>query len=362
MKYIFQLVKLISLYNFLFVLALINIFFSTESSASKAFTINDVELSTPFENNFNKNKIVDEGFIQAYNQLILSILQSKDQTKIIKTPLNQIKGMIETFSIKEEKFINEIYYLNLSVSFNKKNVFKILEEKNIFPSMPIKQNIIFIPIIIDENKSEIKMFSENPLFNSWNSEKNQYDLLNYIIPTEDLEDFNLVKKNIKNIEKFDFTTIVNKYNLNNYIIAIIFKNNEQIKLLNKMNLNDEITINQIKLNKHNFDNKIEMNKLIKKLKISYEDYWKSKNEINTSVKLSLNISIENTNNIKISKFEEKLSNIDLIYKFNIYKFDNKNNFYKIIFNGKPDKFLEVMSYQNYNFEIKNKIWVLNDKS
>ena len=38
------------------------------------------------------------------------------------------------------------------------------------------------------------------------------------------------------------------------------------------------------------------------------------------------------------------------------------NFYKVVFNGTPDKFLEVMSYQNYDFEIKNKIWVLNDGS
>ena len=30
--------------------------------------------------------------------------------------------MIETFTIKEEKFVNEIYYVNLGVSFNKKNI------------------------------------------------------------------------------------------------------------------------------------------------------------------------------------------------------------------------------------------------
>ena len=54
--------------------------------------------------------------------------------------------------------------------------------------------------------------------------------------------------------------------------------------------------------------------------------------------------------------------MDLIYNFSIYKFDNRNNFYKVIFNGTPDKFLDVMRDQNYDFEIKNKIWVLNDKS
>ena len=52
--------------------------------------------------------------------------------KVNKIKLNE-KGMIESFSIQEEKFINEIYYVNLGVSFNKK-IYKYLEERNIFPS------------------------------------------------------------------------------------------------------------------------------------------------------------------------------------------------------------------------------------
>ena len=58
------------------------------------------------------------------------------------------------------------------------------------------------------------------------------------------------------------------------------------------------------------------------------------------IKLSLTISIDNDDNSKISKFEKILKNIDLIYDFYIFKFDNKNNIYKIIFNGSPDYFLK----------------------
>ena len=61
------------------------------------------------------------------------IVNSTDQKKIKKIKLSEIKGMIESFTIKEEKFIDEIYYLNLGVSFNKKKVFNYLENKNIFP-------------------------------------------------------------------------------------------------------------------------------------------------------------------------------------------------------------------------------------
>ena len=66
--------------------------------------------------------------------------------------------MIETFSIKEEKFINEIYYLSLNVSFNKKKLFNLLESKNIFPSLPVKKKCIFYTNYLDENKDEILCF------------------------------------------------------------------------------------------------------------------------------------------------------------------------------------------------------------
>ncbi len=358
MKYIFQNIKLSKLYIFFIFLAVLNIFFSTGISHSKTFSISDVELTAPFKINFNKNKIIDKGFIKAFNQLILSIVQSKDQQKLKQIPLNQIKGMIETFSIKEEKFIDEIYHIKLNVSFNKKVIFDLLEEKNIFPSLPVKKKIIFLPIIVDQNENQIKMFSDNIIHNLWNSDIKKYNLLNYILPTEDLEDLNIVKRNINNLEEFRFSEIVKKYNLENYIISIFFVSSNQTRLLNKISFNNKKTLKNSEIQNIDFNRNEDVKKFIETLKIIFDDYWKSQNEINTSVKLPLTISVKNNNNIKIYQLEEKLSNIDLIYNFYIYKFDNKNNIYKIIFNGTPSKFLEVMKDNNYNFETTNKVWVM----
>jgi hypothetical protein len=200
------------------------------------------------------------------------------------------------------------------------------------------------------------------LFSSWNLNNKNYSLLNYILPTQDLDDFSLIKRNINNLETYDFKEIINKYNINDHIIMIVFKDDNKIRVFNKIFFNQKKNIKNLNYNEVNFDEEEELFEFIDNLKLVYEDFWKSQNQINTSVKLSLNISIDNSNNIKINKFEKILSDMDLIYNFSIYKFDNRNNFYKVIFNGTPDKFLEVMSDQNYDFEIKNKIWVLNDKS
>ena len=337
-------------------LALFNIFFSTENIQAKTFSINDIEISTPFEINFNKNKIIDEGFAQAFNRLVLSILQTQDQKKLINTPIGLIKSMIETFSIKEEKFIDEVYYLSLNVSFNKKKILNLMEKKNIFPSLPVEKKIFFLPIIVDKNKDEISIFSENYIFNNWNSNNQKYHLLRYILPTEDLDDFNLIKRYSKILESYNFSEIIKKYNIDEYIISIIFKENDNIKVLNKINFNQEESLKNISFQNLNIDNYKEADKLIESLKSVYENYWKSKNEINTSVKISLTVSINNNNNSEISKFEEILDNADLVYNYYIYKFNNKDSFYKIIFNGSPDHFLKFMKNKNYEFDIQNKIW------
>ena len=295
--------NLTKLYNYLWFLALINIFFSTGKSYSNTFSVNDIELSAPFEINFNKNKIIDEGFAEAFNELILSIAQSKDQKNLKNISINQIKGMIETFSIKEEKFIDEIYYLILNVSFNKKKIFDLLETKNIFPSLPVKKNLLLIPVFINQSKNQVSMFSENKMYNRWNLINKKYSLLNYILPTQDLEDFNLIKNNIKNLESYDFEEIINKYNIDDYIIMIVFKNNQKLRVFNKISFNNKNNIKNFYFNDINFNNNEEINKFIDSLKLFYEDFWKSQNEINTSVKLSLTISMENNNNIKISQFE-----------------------------------------------------------
>ena len=358
MKFNFQLFCLRKLYIFFCLLALLNIFFSTDNIQAKTFSIDDIEISTPFMINFSKTEIIDEGFVKAFNQLILSIVQTKDQKKLKKTSLSLIKGMIETFSIKEEKFINEIYYLTLNVSFNKKKLFNLLESKNIFPSIPVKKSIFFIPIIFDEDKNEILIFAESNLFNSWNSNNKKYHLLNYVLPTEDLDDFNLLKYNSRNLENYDFKEIIKKYNLDDHIIMIVFKNKKEIRVLNKINFNGILDLKNLKFQNLNLNDEVEVKNFSENIKTMYENYWKSKNEINTSVKLSLTISIKNDNNLKISKFEEVLTNTDFVYDFFIFKFNNKNNIYKIIFNSSPDRFLQIMKNKNYEFNTQNQIWTL----
>ena len=353
-----KLIKLQNVYNLFLFLALLNIFFSTENSVAKTFSIEEIEISSPFNASFDKNKIINEGFVKAYEELIFTIAQSKDRKKLQNYSTKEIKSLVETFSIVKENFIDEIYNLTLNVEFNKRSFFELLEKKNVFPSSIIQKDLIFFPIEVDEEKNEIFLFSESQLFKNWNFKKEKHHQLNYILPNEDIDDYNLIKKNINNLEDFDFREISKKYNFEDFIIMIVFKNNQEIRVLNQIVFNKNQNLKNFKFKNINLENLEDLKKFIDKQKTVFEDYWKLKNIINTSIKLDLTISVDNSNIIKIDQFEETLSSIELVNKFNIFKFDNKKNIYKVIFNGTRDQFLNVMKDYDYFFEIKNKIWVL----
>ena len=264
--------------------------------------------------------------------------------------------MIESFSIQEEKFINEIYYVNLGVSFNKKKIYKYLEERNIFPSVPNKKKFLFIPIIIDENKKDLLIFDKNEIFKNWNKNLEKTHLIEYLLPTEDLEDLNQIKKNYEIIEQYDFKEVISKYNLNDSIISLIFKDKDGLRVLSRITYNNNVVIKNKSFPLKDLNDKEQINKLIKELKLVYEDHWKKINQINTSIKLLLNIKISNKNNEILSDFEKNLNNLDLINYFFITKFDKDYTYYQVIFNGTPSTFLKIMEEKNYNFNTQNKIW------
>jgi len=346
------------LYIFFSTLALIIFFFSTEAVKAKSFEINDIEIAQPFEINFDKNKVIDIGFKKAFLELVHSLIKSSDYKKINDIGLNEIKGMIETFSVKEEKFIDQKYYLNLGVSFNKKKIFRYLEKKNIFPSRILKEQFLFIPIIINENGNDLSIFSDNPIYANWNKTNKKNQLINYLLPSEDLEDIKIIKERLDVIETYNFNEITKKYFLKNSIISLVFKGNSEIRILTKIyNDKNEIIKNDTFKN-INIDNEKDLNFLIENLKNLFEDTWKKLNEINTSIKVPITIKIKSADLKKSNSFELFLDGIDMVSDYSIQKFDKEFIFYEVLFNGTVQNFINIMKNNKYNLNTQKKVWMI----
>ena len=323
---------------------------------ANSFKISEIEVSQEFNLDFNKEKVFDEAFKTAYVQLISAIVTSKDKKKIEKINLSTIKSLIDSFNVSDEKFLEDRYFATINVSFNKKNTYNFFTSQNIFPSIPKKLDLLVLPILINRNQDEIIYFGENPIYKSWNKFNEKYHLLNYILPTEDIEDRQIFKNKIELIEEYKFDEIIKKYDLENYIILIIYQNENKINLLSKLQLKNTYKIFSTTYTDIDLYEEQSLSKLIINLKTLYEDEWKELNLINTSIKLPLTIFLSSKDHNKIKFFEKTLEHLDLVSNFVVLSFNNENIFYKVIYNGPPDKLFDEIKETGLNLKKNNQTW------
>jgi hypothetical protein len=358
MQIINKIYKLLNVYIYFILFSLLIVFFSTTYSNANAFKVSNIEISSPFELNFEKNNVIDKGFQTSFSDLISMITTSGDRKKIKDIPIRELKSMIDSFTISNEKFINNEYFANLETTFNKKKILKFLENKNIFPSIPQRNKVLLFPILVETKSNNIYLFNNNIFYDRWNEKKNSYDLLNYLLPSEDIEDLVELQKTSKDIETYDFLNLINKYDIKDSIILIIYKESNSVRTLSKINLNNTLKIQNKNYPKIDILNDNEFFNIVKSLKQLYEDQWKKNNEINTSIKLPVTISINSKNTKKIIELEKALDSIDLVSSFNILNFNSQSIKYKITYNGTPNTFLNDMREKNLDLKMKNNMWML----
>ena len=331
-------------------------FFFINSLKANVFKVTDIEITEPFELNFNREKVIDKGFKRAFIQLISTLVSSDDKEKIENTSLQSIKTLIDSFTMSDEKFINDEYQSKFHVNFNKKNTLIFLEKKNIFPSMPKKKELLIIPILFDIQEDKISLFNDNIFYSNWNDKIENFFLIKYLLPNEDLEDLNIIIQNRDVIEDYDFKKLIQKYDIDDFIVTIIFKNKDEIRVLSKISLNGIFKIKNIKFNNIDLESEKHVENILIELKNTYENYWKEINKINTSIKLPITISVNSKSINKIQNLENILSKMDLVSSYNILKFDSNNIYFKIIYNGSPKKFLQEMLKNKISVETQGQIW------
>ena len=79
-----------------------------------------IEVEEKYNLNFDKLKVIDRGFKKAFNDLSKMILEGKDLNRITDTSIEDIKKLVDNFSILDEKFINQKYKSIIEVEFDRK--------------------------------------------------------------------------------------------------------------------------------------------------------------------------------------------------------------------------------------------------
>ena len=349
--------KHLKIYTFFLALFIYLIIFSTEYSKAKNYIVKNVEIIEPYSINFNKNKMIDKAFRSAFDVLIAKIVISDDLNEVKNVNTMLIKSMVDSFIITDEQFIENNYLAKINVSFEKKKVLDFLYKKNITPAIPLDKKIIFLPIFINLNSNDLSIYLNNEFYSSWNKYLGQSELLTYILPSEDLEDYSIIKKNLENIENYNFANLLSKYN-KDFIVAIFFYDNNSFNVLSKINFNDELTISNSEFKDANPENNEKILDIIKELKNTYENFWKKENLVNISIKLPLTVLIDSKNLKLLKRFEKELNSSDLVYNYYVESITNNETIYKIIYNSTPKKFIKNFEDRNFQIDYNNEIWLI----
>ena len=92
----FSFKKKIIVYLYIFFLFLTCNFieFSTNKVFAKTFVVSKIEVEEKYNLSFNKLKVIDRGFKEAFKDLSQMILDEKDQHIIISTSIEDIKKLV----------------------------------------------------------------------------------------------------------------------------------------------------------------------------------------------------------------------------------------------------------------------------
>ena len=347
------------IYIFILQIFLSLIFSNKSISNEKNFSIYNINISEKFDHKFSKDKVIEKAFIEAFNNLSRRILISNDLQKIKNVNLNEIKQLIENFKIENEKFKENKYFATFTINFNKKEIIDFFEKKKVFFALPTKLDVFLLPILVENE--ELKFFNQNKFYNNeWNSKNNQDFLINYILPLEDIDDLTSLISTVDDLENLDVLPISTKYNLNNYILCLIYDSKKKIRVYSKIKIQEKYVNSNLILESIDLENTELIKDYIEKIKIHYDDIWKKNNQLDIAIKLPFRIILNTDSNLKIQEFENALKKIEQIYYFSIKQFDINQNVYEIIYNGNPETIKKNFAVQNIKLEYIDQKWIVNE--
>ncbi|RZO48324.1 MAG: hypothetical protein EVA76_03595 [Candidatus Pelagibacterales bacterium] len=345
-------------YIFIFLTATIFLFttYTKSFSEENVFTINNVQVEGDINLNFSRDKFLNMAFLDSFETLMTKILLTRDLKKVENVKLEKIKKLMSGFQVLEESYSKDEYKANFKIIYNDAKVKKFLSEKNISFSQPDKISVIFYPVLFIND--EIQSFNENFFYKNWTQVVIKNEIINFLLPIEDLDDVSRIMKMKDRIEELNIDTFVNKYDVKNYVFALMDYKNKKLNIHLKTNFNSNVNSKNIFYDLKDMKNQLELNLILKDLKLNISDLWKEENLINLLMPLSIKLKFEHKNLQDLDELRNILKKINIIDNYALEEFDVNNSFFKIYYYGDPKKLKSQLLKLGYRLKNNQGFWQL----
>jgi len=350
--------KTLKQYIFIFLTSIILLFISLTKSFSEesVFTINEVKVEGGIDVNFSREKYLNRAFLDSFDILMNKILLISDLNKVDQTKLKEIKNLIKSFKIIEESYRGDIYRSEIKVVYSEKKVKQFLRNKNISFFLPENISAVFFPIFYING--EIQSLNENFFYKNWKVIKIKNELINFILPLEDLDDISQINKMRNNLEELNILSLVNKYGEKNYVFVLMDYEKDKLSIYLKTNFNNNKTSKNISYKVKNINNQTILESILKDLKIEIVDTWKEQNLINLLMPLSIKIKFQHSKLKNLDKLRKTFYKIGIIDNYTLEEFNINNSHYKIYYYGNPKKLKAELLKFGYELINNQGVWQL----
>jgi len=346
-----------AIYFFVFANLFIFLSFSESFSKEDIFSVNEIEIQGSLDQNFSRDKHLNKAFSESFKILMRKILLTRDLNKISNIKLNEIKNLINSFQIIEEKYSKDEYKVTLNILYDDIKVKKLLSKKNISFSQPESISVIFYPVLFVND--ELKNFNENFFYNNWNELKIKNETINFVLPLEDLDDISKILKMKNNIEDLNLDSFINKYDIKNYVFALMDYQNNKLNIHLKTNFNNKEISKNIIYELKNINDEESLSNLLKNLKLVITDIWKEENLINLLMPLSIQVKFEHKKLKNLDELKNAFEKISTIDNYTLEKFNINNSLFKLYYYGNPKKLKSELSRFGYTLKNIEGFWQLN---
>ena len=332
----------------------LSISFSASFSKENVFIIDEVEVEGEVDLNFSRDKYINKAFSDSFQILISRILLTKDLNKISNMKLEKIKNLISNFQVIEENYKKNRYKAVFKIFYDDIKVKKLLGKKNISFSQPKKISAVFFPILFVDG--EFQNFNDSFFYKKWTSIKIKNELINFILPLEDLDDIAKIQEMKNNIEELNVDDLVNKYNIKNYVFTLMDHQNNQLNVYLKTNFNNNQISKNLFYELNDSSNQTKLKFILKDLKEKITDIWKSENVINLATPLIIRIKFKHNNLKNLDKFKNTIRKISIIENSSLEELNIKNSFFKIYYYGDPKRLKMELSKFGYKLNDQQGHW------
>tara|TARA_Y100000996_G_scaffold399852_1_gene369270 strand:+ start:57 stop:1103 length:1047 start_codon:yes stop_codon:yes gene_type:complete len=317
------------------------------------FTVNNIQLNK--NTSKNKDELINNAFRKGFDKLNNKILLEKDYFKTKNTSLRDIKNLVSHYEIVKNESENNQNFELINLYFKRDKMYNFYSQNNIRYSDVSGKILKILPVLLFNN--EVFIYDNNFFYENWikkdNEKKNEN--IEYIFPLENLETIEVIKKNQEDLEMINLNEIFDKDEEKDNLLIIIDYDKKKTKFFLKGIISSKKIVKNLSLTNRSAD-KIEYTNILEFLKKEILELVKSQNIIDIGAPSFLNVNFLINNQNDLFLFQNILSQVDLIEKFNVRAFNNKIANVNIKYYGKINKIKEKLIEKGLDINFTNNKW------